>query len=160
MEKFKVTFCPDNKTVEVDRGKTILSASISAGVYITSSCGGDGVCGRCKVMIKKGQVITQPTGRISLDERKRGIYLACLTFVQSDLEVEVPPESRLDFEKLTPQELDLRLKGFYSESEEVEPAKSILGDEIFVHSPLATKVYLELPPPNLEDKIRDRKSVV
>ena len=155
MEKFKVTFYPDNKTIEVERGKTILSAAISAGVYINSSCGGDGVCGRCKVILKKGQVITQPTGRITVEERKRGMYLACLATIQSDLEIEIPPESRIDLEKLTQEEIDLRLKGLYSESEDVESAKSILGDEIFVHSPLATKLYLELPPPNLEDKISD-----
>ncbi len=155
MEKFKVQFYPDNKSIEVDKGKTILSAAISAGVYINSSCGGDGVCGRCKVILKKGQVITQPTGRLSLEERRRGVYLACFASVQSDLEVEVPPESRLDFEKLKSEEVDLRLKGLYTESEEVESAKSILGEEIFLHSPLATKLYLELPRPNLEDKISD-----
>ena len=155
MEKFKVTFLPDNKTIEVEKEKTILSAAISAGVYITSSCGGDGVCGRCKVILKKGQVLSQPTGRISLEERKRGMHLACLTTIQSDLEVEVPPESRLDLEKLTQEDLELRLKGLYSESEEVESAPSVLGEEIFVHSPLATKLYLELPPPDLEDKISD-----
>jgi uncharacterized 2Fe-2S/4Fe-4S cluster protein (DUF4445 family) len=155
MEKLKITFYPDDKSVEVERGKSVLSAAISAGVYINSSCGGDGVCGRCKVILKQGQVLTQPTGRISLEERKRGMYLACLTTVQSDLEIEIPPESRLDLEKLTQEELDLRLRGLYSESEEVEPSTSILGEEIFVHSPLATKLYLELPTPNLEDKISD-----
>lgn len=155
MEKFKVTFYPDNKTIEAEKGKTILSAAISAGVYINSSCGGDGVCGRCRIILKKGQAFSQPTGRISLEERKRGIYLSCLTTVQSDLEVEVPPESRLDLEKLSPEEIDLRLKGIYSESEDIEPSTSILGEEIFTHSPLATKLYLELPPPDLEDKISD-----
>ena len=155
MEKFKVTFYPDNKTIEVEKGKNILSAAISAGVYINSSCGGDGVCGRCKVILKKGQVLTQPTGRISVDERKKGIYLACLTTVQADLEIEIPPESGLDLEKLTAEEIDLRLKGLYSESEEVEAPESILSEDIFVHSPLATKLYLELPPPDLEDKISD-----
>jgi uncharacterized 2Fe-2S/4Fe-4S cluster protein (DUF4445 family) len=155
MEKFRVTFYPDNKSVEVEKGKTILSAAISAGVYINSSCGGDGVCGRCKVILKKGQVVTQPTGRISLEERKQGMHLACLATVQGDLGVEVPAQSRLDLEKLSQEELDLRLQGLYSKSEEVEPAASILGEEIFVHSPLATKLYLELPPPNLEDKISD-----
>jgi len=155
MEKFKVTFYPDNKTIEVEKGKNILSVAISAGVYINSSCGGDGVCGRCKVILKKGGVLTQPTGRISVDERKKGIYLACLTTVQTDLEIEIPPESRLDLEKLTAEEIDLRLKGLYSESEEVEAPESILSEDIFVHSPLATKLYLELPPPDLEDKISD-----
>ncbi len=155
MEKFKVTFYPDNKTIEVEKGKTILSAAISAGVYINSSCGGDGVCGRCKVILKKGQVTTLPTGRISLEERKQGIHLSCLATIQSDLEVEVPSESRLDFEKISPQDLELRLKGLYSESEEIEPSEPIVSKEIFVHSPLATKLYLEIPPPTLEDKISD-----
>ncbi len=155
MEKFKVTFYPDNKTIEVEKGKTVLSAAISAGVYINSSCGGDGVCGRCKVVVKSGRVLTQPTGRINLEERRRGIYLSCLTTVQSDLEIEVLPESRLDFEKLTQEEIDLRLKGLYSESEEIEPSASIVGEEIFTHSPLATKLYLELPQPTLEDKVSD-----
>ena len=155
MEKFKVTFYPDNKSIEVEKGKTILSAAISAGAYLNSSCGGDGVCGRCKVKIKKGQVLTQPSGRISLEERKQGIYLACLAAIQSDVLVEILPESRLDLESLSLQELDLRLKGFYSEAEDIESSVSILGDEIFKHSPLATKLYLELPSPNLEDKISD-----
>ncbi len=155
MEKFKVTFLPDNKTVEAEKGKTVLSVSLSAGIYINSSCGGDGVCGRCKVILKKGQVLTQPTGRISLEERKQGFYLACLTTIQSDLEIEVPAESRLDFDKLTPQDLELRLKGLFSEIEEIETAESVLGEGIFIHSPLATKVYLEMPTPNLEDKISD-----
>ena len=146
---------PDNKTVEVDKGKTVLSAAISAGVYINSSCGGDGVCGRCKMILKNGNVFSQPSGRITLDERRRGVYLACLSTIQSDLEIEIPPESRLDFEESTPQALELRLKGLYSESEEVTPAESILGDKIFVHSPLATKLYLELPRPDLEDKVSD-----
>jgi uncharacterized 2Fe-2S/4Fe-4S cluster protein (DUF4445 family) len=155
MNKFRVTFYPDNKSIEVEKGKSILSAAISAGVYINSSCGGDGVCGRCKVILRKGQVLTQPTGRIGLEERRRGFYLSCLTTIQSDLEVEVPPESRLDFEKLTPEELELRLKGLYSEAEEVESAEPVLGEEIFVHSPLATKLFLELPKPDLSDKISD-----
>ncbi|MCM8795583.1 MAG: ASKHA domain-containing protein [Candidatus Omnitrophica bacterium] len=155
MEKFKVTFYPDDKTVEIEKGKTILSAAISAGVYINSSCGGDGVCGRCKVILREGQVLTQPTGRISLEERKRGVYLACQTTVQSDLEVEIPAESRLGMEGLTAEELELRLKGLYSEAEEIEPTSSVLAEELFVHSPLASKLYLELPPPTLEDRISD-----
>lgn len=147
MEKFKITFLPDNKTIKIEKDKTILSAAISAGVYIKSSCGGDGVCGECKVILKKGNVHTQPTGRISAEEHKKGIYLACLTTVQSDLTVEIPEESRLDFEVLSP---------LYSHPEDIEssPAK-----EIFAHSPLATKIYLELPRPTLEDKISDLERI-
>ncbi|MFH1578150.1 MAG: ASKHA domain-containing protein [Candidatus Omnitrophota bacterium] len=155
MERFKVTFHPDNKTVEIEKGKTILSAAISAGIHINSSCGGDGVCGRCKVILKKGKVISQPSGRFSPQERKQGYYLACQALIQGDLGVLIPQESRLDFEKLNQGGVDLRLKGLYSKAEEIEPPASILGEDIFVHSPLATKLYLELLPPNHTDRISD-----
>ena len=156
MEKFKVTFIPDNKTISVDHGQTILAAAISAGVYINSSCGGDGVCGRCKVIIKQGQVQSQPTGRISKEERAKGYGLACLCTIESDLAVEVPPESRLELDKISEEEAyDLRLKGMYSQAEEIDKAPSLISEDIFIHSPLATKLYLEIPPPTLEDKISD-----
>ena len=147
MNKFKVTFFPDNKTVEVAKDTTILSAAISCGVYIKSDCGGDGVCGRCKIIVKKGETLSQPTGLINPEERKHNIHLACVTTVHSDLEVEIPLESRM--------ELDLGAKGIYSESENVESGKIILSDKFFTHSPLSTKLYLELPVPNLNDTISD-----
>jgi uncharacterized 2Fe-2S/4Fe-4S cluster protein (DUF4445 family) len=155
MEKFKVKFLPDNKIIEIESDKTILSAAISAGVYINSVCGGDGVCGRCKVIVKNGKVTTQPNAAVTAKEKSRHMYLACLTTIHSDAEIEIPPASRLDFEKLTPQELESRLKGLYSESEEIVPVASASGEGIFIHSPLATKLYLELPPPDLEDRISD-----
>ena len=146
---------PDNKIIEVEKDKTILSAAISAGVYINSVCGGDGVCGRCKVIVKSGKVTTQPNGAITPEEKRQHLYLACLSTIHSDAEIEIPPSSRLDFEKLTTQELDSRLKGLYSESEEIESVIPISGEGIFIHSPLATKLYLELPQPTLEDRLSD-----
>ncbi|MDD5476939.1 MAG: ASKHA domain-containing protein [Candidatus Omnitrophica bacterium] len=154
MQKFKVTFLPDNKTVSVDKDSTVLSAAISAGVYINSTCGGDGICGRCKVVVK-GQVTSQPNGIITPEERKNNIYLACLTNVHGDLEVQVPDSSRLNFDKLTPEELEERLNGFYSKAEEISPVKAKFEDRVFKHSPFATKLYLELPKPTINDSISD-----
>ncbi len=110
MQKFKVTFLPDKKTVSVEKDTTILQAAISGQIYINSACGGDGICGRCKVIVH-GQVTSQPNGIITPDERKNNVYLACLTNVHGDLEVQIPDSSRLNFEKLTPEELDERLSG-------------------------------------------------
>ncbi len=154
MEKCKVIFYPEGKSVQIEKGKTILAAAISANIYINSSCGGEGVCGRCKVILKKGEVISQPSGRLTLEQRKQGYYLACQALVQSDLEVLIPPESRLDLDKLTQEEIDLRLKGLYAKAEEVDSVKS-LEEGVFAHSPLATKLYLELPAPNHVDRISD-----
>ena len=93
MEKFKVTFYPENKNITVAKDTSILSAAISAGVSINSACGGDGVCGKCKVMVKNGEVEAQPNSVLTLEEKRRHIYLACQTIIHSDLEVEVLPGS-------------------------------------------------------------------
>ncbi|MDO8488796.1 MAG: ASKHA domain-containing protein [Candidatus Omnitrophota bacterium] len=154
MKKYKVTFLPNNKTISVEKDTTILSAAISAQIYINSACGGDGICGKCKVKVS-GEVSSQPNGLITPDERKNNVYLACLTEVQGDLEVYIPDSSRLDFDKLTPEELEERLSGLYSKAEEIHLPKIEIKDQLFKHSPFATKLYLELPKPTLNDSISD-----
>ena len=132
MQKFKVSFYPDNKSIEVVKDTTILSAAISCGININSVCGGDGVCGKCKVVVKS---------------EKNTVSLACLTMIQSDLEVEIPSESRIN--------LDTSLKNIYANSEEVESKDAVLANKEFKHSPLTIKLYLELPKPDLNDSLSD-----
>lgn len=153
MEKLKVTFYPYNQTIEVEKGKTILSAAAAGGIYINSACGGNGICGRCKVILKKGVVSTKPSGMLSVKERENNYYLACLTTVQSDLEVEVPPESRLSFDNLSQEELSSQVKNFSKPTQQSSYKSSIA--EAFKNLPLVFKLYLELPPPNLDDHISD-----
>lgn len=155
MDKFRVTFKPDNKKVRVKKGTNLLFAAVQAGIYIHSSCGGDGVCGRCKIIIKDGNFRTEPTGRITTEEKAKGYVLACLTSVQGDLTVEIPPESRLDLDSVTMEEAkELRLKGLFTPAIDIAPQKG-LKEKVFKHSPLATKVYLKLPKPDLDDKVSD-----
>jgi uncharacterized 2Fe-2S/4Fe-4S cluster protein (DUF4445 family) len=155
MDKYKVTFLPDNLSILVEKDKTILAAAISAGVYINSNCAGDGICGRCKVVVKRGQVNSQPNGIITAQEKRNNVYLACLTTIRSDLEVLIPDSSRINFDKLTPEELEQRLSGLYSKAEDVQSEKAKFDDKVFKHSPFATKLYLELPEPTLNDSISD-----
>lgn len=143
MEKFKITFLPDNKSVEAEKDTSILSAALSAGVYINSACAGEGVCGKCKVRVKSGKVATQHSGTISAEEKKEHMYLACLTTAQSDLEVEVLPQSRIDFS----------LQGI--SAEEIEAKQSVAGQNSFKYSPLTSKVYVELLRPDLNDRSSD-----
>jgi len=155
MMKFKVTFYPDNRTVEVEKDRTVLSAALSAGVFINSSCGGDGVCGRCKVILRKGTCVMLPTAAISPQDKKRGVWLACLTTVQSDCEIEVLPEARLEFDYREAQ-LPGRLAGEYSPAaEDIQQADIIAQEQPLKHAPLTEKVYLELAPPSLSDHISD-----
>ncbi|NQS99762.1 MAG: 2Fe-2S iron-sulfur cluster binding domain-containing protein, partial [Candidatus Omnitrophica bacterium] len=156
-EKYTVTFFhPQPSKVEVNKGRDLLSSAIAAGVHLNSSCGGDGVCGRCKLIVKKGQIKTEPSGRISRDQRQKGYVLACQTTVHSDVQVEVPVESRLDFDRISEEDQKLlRLKGMYSQAEDIDKGKSLLEEGLFAHGPLATKLFLQLPQPSLTDSISD-----
>ncbi|MDP2044359.1 MAG: hypothetical protein Q8K15_04245, partial [Candidatus Omnitrophota bacterium] len=71
------------------------------------------------------------------------------------MEVEIPESSRLNFDKLTPEELEERLSGLYSKAEDIQPIKTNLQEGVFKHSPFTTKLYLELPAPSLNDSVSD-----
>jgi len=152
-----ITFLPDKKQVKVDKGTDLLTAAIKAGIHIYNSCGGEGVCGRCKIIIKKGQFTTEYSGKLSEKERKKGYVIACRTIPESDLEVFIPENSRLaDIEILTGKARQNRLVGLYTPLEEiVEQPMERPGYKFFRYSPLATKIFLKLPKPSSEDRRSD-----
>ena len=94
MKKVQITFEPDRKTAEVDQETSLLEAAGQAGVYVDSVCGGDGICGKCRLVLKKGAVKVEPTRLLTRDEIKKGYVLACQTKAKGDVVLEVPPESR------------------------------------------------------------------
>ncbi len=156
MKEFNITFLPEKKSISVDSGTDILTAAIKSGIHIYNSCGGEGVCGRCKVIIKKGKYVTERSGRVSERERNKGYVLACRTTPQSDLEILVPEESRLgDIEVLTKEAKAKRLVGLYTPAEKIEEGYHKTELKVFKHGPLSTKLFLELPPPSIEDNCGD-----
>ncbi len=55
MPNAKVTFLPHNIVISVPPGTTLIQAALDAGVHINASCGGEGVCGKCRVVIEAGR---------------------------------------------------------------------------------------------------------
>ena len=51
LQNMRVTFLPDNKTVEVSEAALLLEAARLAGVFIETPCGGKGTCQKCRVKI-------------------------------------------------------------------------------------------------------------
>ena len=143
MEEFKVTFKPHNKSVRVARGGDLLTAALKCGIVLHSSCGGEGLCGKCKVIIKSGDIRTEPSDILSDDDKKRGVRLACETIVEGNLEVFIPPESVevMDEKRSDAEEFS---KGVISKRENVFP-----------HHPLIERIYVELPKPDSDEGISD-----
>jgi len=81
MTKYSVTFLPDNKQVEVDSNSTLLTAAARAGVIINSLCGGDGLCGECRLQVISGKSMADKNAIsfFSKDEIEHGFVLACRT---------------------------------------------------------------------------------
>ena len=57
MEQFRVTFLPQNLTVSVPAGTTLLRAQIAAGLRPDAPCAGHGTCGKCRVMLEGQEVL-------------------------------------------------------------------------------------------------------
>jgi len=93
IKTYLVTFFPENKTVTVAEGETILKAAERADIYVNSLCGGEGTCGKCRVIIKSGKVQRHASSLLSERDLDEGYVLACITKISSNLVVEVPPES-------------------------------------------------------------------
>lgn len=143
--RYKVHFLPGDVTVEIEQGKTILDASHEGDLFVNALCGGDGTCGKCKVILVSGKVESKPTTHISDGEIKRGYVLACSAKVMGDLEVIIPEESRLDKSQI--------LVGDYPQFSGSLAAVSSV--EQFKHNPLVRKIYLEMSPPSLDDSMAD-----
>jgi adenylate cyclase len=49
-----ITCLPDDRTLPVLEGKTILAATLGAGIPHAHACGGQGKCSTCRVWILEG----------------------------------------------------------------------------------------------------------
>jgi uncharacterized 2Fe-2S/4Fe-4S cluster protein (DUF4445 family) len=138
MKTYTVHFLPADISVEVEEGTTIAEAAQRVEVFINNLCGGEGVCGRCRVQVTKGRAEAEEhaKGFFSPDEITKGYVLACQTPVHDDLEIVIPPESRMEDSKI--------MIGGATE----ETGKTEL-------KPIVKKIYLELPPPTSEDNVPD-----
>ena len=152
---FKITFYPEKRTCEVEKGVTVLSAAQSAGIYINSVCGGDGICGKCKVIILNGLVTTEPTTLLSRQEVQRGYVLACTATVNSDLDVEIPIESRGEESVL----LGDKKEAIYSPVHEVVRLVEEEEKKKFKLTPISSKIFLKLPKPTLRDNTSDLQRI-
>ncbi len=147
-EKFKVKFQPAGRTVTVNFGDNLLEAAHAAGVHINASCGGAGVCGKCRVIIEQGEVSGGRSEKLSEQDIANGVCQACLAEIRSDLVVTVPQASDLDAGVVTtavPQRTRARLELFDIEE---------LKDE-GIFTPPVEKHLLELSPPSPHNNMAD-----
>jgi uncharacterized 2Fe-2S/4Fe-4S cluster protein (DUF4445 family) len=154
MEKVRVCFYPENRCIEVDKGENLLRAAMQADVHINASCGGEGYCGKCRVIIEKGEVKESLQVKLSDEERRRGYTLACSSTIESDLDVRVPIESQLGDKRVLERRPPIPLKGYTLSARDW--AERLPQWEL---NPPTTKFHLILDKPTLEDNLADAERI-
>ncbi len=71
MPQSTVKFLPDNLTITVENGTSLLQAASLAGINLVSGCGGNGTCGACKVVVSAGQPGIASKGSLSSEQIAR-----------------------------------------------------------------------------------------
>ena len=90
----KITFLPDNVTIEVQPGTTVFNAAARAEIAIPSQCGGKCACALCRVKVVEGEGLLSPMrwdeechmGNAFFLTRER---LSCQSQVFGDMTVEI-----------------------------------------------------------------------
>ncbi|MEM3507013.1 MAG: ASKHA domain-containing protein [Candidatus Bathyarchaeia archaeon] len=135
-DEFQITFQPEGKRATAKINENLLKIAQKASIGIDSTCGGRGICGKCRVIIRLGNEFLSNVSAIeekhlSEEEIKKGYRLACLTTIikKGKIIVEVPLESRVGYQRLL-------IKGI--------ERKVLLN-------PAISKIDLELKKPTLDD---------
>ncbi|MBS7251995.1 MAG: DUF4445 domain-containing protein, partial [Candidatus Freyarchaeota archaeon] len=134
----EVTFQPEGKRVRVKLGETVLEAAKHVGADLTSICGGERTCGKCRVIVERerenaGSIMDVERKFLSSEEIAAGYRLACCTQVRGNLTVRVPEESRTGRQRLQVEGIETPVK----------------------LEPLINKYFLKLSKPSLQDPKAD-----
>ncbi len=138
-KKLKVVFMPEGKAVYVLPGTSLPEAAGRAGIIISSPCGGQGKCGKCRVEIEESKPDITPAERetLSRDEIGKGVRLGCQVTIHRDTVVKIPLSSRLFMQNILASGIEDR--------KEIKPS--------------LWKVYVELEKPKLGDRLSDLERI-
>nr|MCU0539832.1 ASKHA domain-containing protein [Desulfobacterales bacterium] len=132
---------------------TLIQAALDAGVHINASCGGEGVCGKCRVVIEAGEPAGGITEKLSPEDIAKGYRLACQAEVRGDLAVRIPVESVVDaaiLNRPAAQRRTARIRDFNLGE---------LKEKGLFLAPVEKKC-LELPPPSVQDNLPDLSRLI
>ncbi|UCG68638.1 MAG: DUF4445 domain-containing protein [Thermoplasmata archaeon] len=104
----EITVLPFKTQIKASLNENLLDALNRGGFRVQSLCGGRGVCGKCKVIIKKGKRILSALSDsekklLTTEELNKGYRLACHGVIRKNeaAVIEIPLESREEYQKLS-----------------------------------------------------------
>ena len=153
----RITFEPGGRTVEAVAGETLITAARRLGLHVNASCGGEGVCGQCRVIVQEGTTEGGESEKISPADYRAGHRLACTTVISGDTVVRIPVESGLGKGGLTTGgrgEVGSRNRARMH----VYNIEELLEHGLFL--PPVEKFFLELPRASHGDNMADAGRII
>ena len=89
----KIRFTKNYPEIEVSAGANLMRALLDAGLPVASSCHGDGVCAKCRILVIEGsENLSRPNAvEVLLRDRLRipsGTRISCQTEVLGDIRID------------------------------------------------------------------------
>ena len=142
--KFTLIVEPISKRIEVDKDTTVYSSLVALNYPIGALCGGEGTCGKCKILCLEFMENLSPLNSIekkllTTQEISKGIRLACQCKVRGDVRI-------------------MLLEGLISLGNKIlveSDLKSLKGEIKKEINPSIQKIHLEIPFPDLDRPIDD-----
>jgi uncharacterized 2Fe-2S/4Fe-4S cluster protein (DUF4445 family) len=149
----RITFLPSGLTVEAATGESLLKAARLGGIHINASCGGSGVCGKCRIILQEGTLAGGVSEKLSDSDLKQGVRQACTATIESDCIIMIPEESgRISGGLATAVPEHHRTQLYRYDIDELREAG--------IFQPPVEKLFLELPRPSAVDNMADAKRVI
>jgi uncharacterized 2Fe-2S/4Fe-4S cluster protein (DUF4445 family) len=152
-ENYQVTFMPSGRVVEVESGVSVIKAARLAGVHINASCGGSGVCGKCRITLESGTLTGGKSEKLTDAEYEEGFRQACIATIDSNATIRVPIESELT-EGALPTEVPVR----HQARMHLFNIDDLKKAGVFV--PPIEKRVLHLPEPSHDDNMADAGRII
>ncbi len=146
-KQVNIRFEPAGIETTAPVGSAVLDVALETGVHINASCGGKGVCGKCRVIIEEGEVQGGISEKLSEQDRESGIRLACQATLASDVTIRITDESALNKDAL---------KALAAGP--VQQATLIGAEELKSegrYQPAVEKLFVQAQPPSLDDNRND-----
>ncbi|MBA3010624.1 MAG: DUF4445 domain-containing protein [Proteobacteria bacterium] len=150
---YTIKFLPQNATIKVKENESLIRAAMEAGVHINASCGGTGVCGKCRVHIEGGEVAGGVSEHLSPEDQALGYRLACMSTVISDLVVRIPVESQMETSRL-----NQKTTGRHTAKAMFTNVDELRENGLFI--PPVEKIYLEMDPASEGDNQADVARII
>ncbi len=130
------------KILDVTDSENLLQALKRQRVYLTTSCGGKGTCGKCRIRILEGKYSAKSTGKLGPDEIQSGVVLACQIVPEENITIDIPKESTIVIGDI------IEISRF---KDLCELFRSLDGKI----SPVVKWISLDITPPSIHDNAGD-----